>query len=46
MRIGIVTIYDNTNMGNRLQNYALQQVLRRYADDVVTIETAIRDSSS
>lgn len=45
MRIGIVTIYDNTNMGNRLQNYALQQVLRCYADDVVTIETKYRDKS-
>lgn len=27
-RIGIVTINDDTNYGNRLQNYALQEVLR------------------
>ena len=27
MKIGIVSIFDNKNLGNRLQNYALQQVL-------------------
>ena len=37
MKIGIVTIFDSENMGNRLQNYALQQVLKRYATQVVTI---------
>lgn len=37
MRIGIVTPYDNRNLGNRLQNYALQQVLLDYAEDVITI---------
>lgn len=29
MKIGIVTINDNTNYGNRLQNYATQKVLKR-----------------
>lgn len=37
MKIGIITIFDSENMGNRLQNYALQQVLKRYATQVVTI---------
>lgn len=38
MKLGIVTIFDNNNHGNRLQNYALQQVLLRYADEVVTMK--------
>lgn len=38
MKIGIVTIYDNTNIGNRLQNYALQTILLKYADSVITIK--------
>lgn len=38
MKIGIVTPFDSRNFGNRLQNYALQQVLLRYADQVVTIK--------
>lgn len=28
-KVGLVTIYDNTNFGNRLQNYALQHILER-----------------
>ena len=35
-KIAIVTLYDNYNLGNRLQNYAVQELLRRYASDVVT----------
>ena len=38
MKVGIVTVFDNNNQGNRLQNYALQQVLLRYADEVVTMK--------
>lgn len=38
MKVGIVTVFDNNNHGNRLQNYALQQVLLRYADQVVTMK--------
>lgn len=38
MKVGIVTIFDNNNHGNRLQNYALQLVLLRYADEVVTMK--------
>ena len=38
MRIGIVSIFDNKNLGNRLQNYALQQAVLAHSDDVVTIK--------
>ncbi len=37
MKIGIVTICDTDNLGNRLQNYALQCVLLKYADEVITL---------
>lgn len=36
--IAIVTLTGTSNYGNRLQNYALEKVLRRYADNVVTID--------
>lgn len=36
MKIGIITIFDSNNQGNRLQNYALQQTLLKYANQVVT----------
>lgn len=36
INIAILTINDNLNYGNRLQNYALQQILREYGD-VTTI---------
>lgn len=38
MKTGIITIYDNTNIGNRLQNYALQQMLLQFCDSVITIK--------
>lgn len=38
MKIGIVSIFDNNNFGNRLQNYAMQQVLKRNANEVITIK--------
>ena len=28
-RVGIITIFDNKNLGNRLQNYALQEELKK-----------------
>lgn len=37
MKIGIITIMDNTNYGNRLQNYALQVFLKSLGHDVVTL---------
>lgn len=30
MRIAVLTINDNTNFGNRLQNYAVQHILSKY----------------
>lgn len=37
MRIGIVTIVDYNNYGNRLQNFALQKLLENAGNDVTTI---------
>ena len=37
-KVGLVTIFDNMNFGNRLQNYALQHVLETEFDaKVVTL---------
>lgn len=38
MKVGIVTLFDSTNFGNKLQNYALQEILKQYADEVITIK--------
>lgn len=45
MKVGIVTIFDNENMGNRLQNYALQKALSEYVQTVVTIKNKPRFAS-
>lgn len=37
-KICIITIYDLSNYGNRLQNYALQRVLENYGFNVVTLK--------
>lgn len=37
-KCGIITMIDNENCGNRLQNYALQEVLKQYNYDVYTIK--------
>ena len=37
MKIGIVTLYGNTNYGNRLQNYAIQEILRQRGYEVETL---------
>lgn len=37
MKIGIVTIYDKNNIGNRLQNYAVQEIFRSIGCSVSTI---------
>lgn len=29
-KVGIITLYGNTNYGNRLQNYAVQEVIKEY----------------
>lgn len=41
-KVGLVTIYDNMNFGNRLQNYALQYVLKTYFNAKVV--TLVADS--
>lgn len=38
MVIGIITIIDNDNYGNRLQNYALYETLTNFHFDVITIK--------
>lgn len=38
MKIGILTFTDGTNYGQRLQNYALQELLASYGNDVYTIK--------
>lgn len=38
MRVGIVSLFGNRNMGNKLQNYALEVFLRKYANCAVTIK--------
>ena len=35
-KVAIVTIYDNNNYGNRLQNYATQEVMRKLNFDATT----------
>lgn len=37
-KIGIMTINDNNNYGNRLQNYAVQEILKKLNVDPYTIE--------
>lgn len=37
MKIGIITITDGSNYGNRLQNYALQEFLRSIGVEVETV---------
>lgn len=37
MKIGLITIIDNNNYGNRLQNYAVQEILKSYEFQIETI---------
>ena len=37
-RAGIVTLFGEYNFGNRLQNYAVQQVLKKNGLEVETIK--------
>lgn len=36
-RLAIVTLYDEINIGNKLQNYALQETLKGFANEVTTL---------
>lgn len=40
-KIGIVTIVDYNNYGNRLQNYASQQVLKKMGYEAVTLKNEV-----
>ena len=42
MKVCIVTIYDKNNLGNRLQNYAVQEILKSLGCTVCTIVIASR----
>lgn len=37
-KIGIITIIDNNNCGNRLQNYAMQETIKKLGTDAYTIK--------
>lgn len=37
MKVGIITI-NNSNYGNRLQNYAVQEILKKFSVDATTIK--------
>lgn len=43
MKVGICTINDNGNYGNRLQNYAIQEVLKKRGINVETISNEINN---
>ena len=36
-KVGIITLYGNSNYGNKLQNYALQEVIKKLGFEVETI---------
>ena len=40
-KIGIVTIFDNNNYGNRLQNYAVQAILKNNGYESITIKNDV-----
>ena len=43
LKIGIITINDNNNYGNRLQNYAVQETIRKMGKyDVITLKNSPR----
>lgn len=37
-KVGIITMYDNNNFGNRLQNYAVQESLRKLNTETISIK--------
>lgn len=45
-KIGIITIIDYGNFGNRLQNYATQEVLKKFGYTPVSIKNKVLNSSS
>jgi len=43
MKVGIVTIIDQYNYGNRLQNFAVMEIFKSYGIEVVTINIRIKE---
>lgn len=46
MKIGIITLYGQTNYGNRLQNYAVSKLLQKYGEPetiVIQYENVIKE---
>lgn len=41
-KVGIITIYDNENFGNRLQNYATQETLKKLGLEPTTLKNLRR----
>lgn len=41
-RVGIVTIIDNNNYGNRLQNYAVQSIIERNNNSSLTLKNVLQ----
>lgn len=41
-KIGIITIYDNSNFGNRLQNYATQETIKKFNMEPITLKNLRR----
>lgn len=44
-KIGIITIYDNNNYGNRLQNYGLQETIKKCNYDIITFQNKMYKTS-
>lgn len=44
-KVGIITIIDNGNYGNRLQNYAVQETLKRLNIEAITIKNEAASNS-
>lgn len=41
-KVLLVTLYDENNIGNRLQNYALQKKLKNYGVDITILDNYYR----
>lgn len=41
MKVGIITIIDNNNYGNRLQNYALQEYIKKLGLESITLKNKV-----
>lgn len=44
MKIGIVTIYENRNIGNKFQNYAIEYICRKFNHECYTIALSSKNA--